>query len=292
MYRGRQRSNSYGDVPTYTRIWMVTVDDANTPFQEISEAPKIAWLAAHPEDSSAFLFDSQVQQDGDSPFHYRVTFSYKGLTDKDPTPTDRPPQFSFSGSLASAPCFWHYPFANNNTDKRVILNSAGDPIGGLDRDEGEFTVTITYNEIAPFNYAKAQQYVGAINSDTWSGGDPKCWKCMSISANRKIERAPDEAPPLIPGEPRVWKTYIYYELSEVLAYRATGWDLQTWDVGFNQIVGGQRMKIMAGGDPVSEPVALSGGAAKAPGQPPDLLSFRIYKMLPFSGTFPVIPDTV
>jgi hypothetical protein len=52
------------------------------------------------------------------------------------------------------------------------------------------------------------------------------------------------------------------------------------------------MKIMAGGDPVSEPVALSGGAAKAPGQPPDLLSFRIYKMLPFSGTFPVIPDTV
>jgi hypothetical protein len=63
-------------------------------------------------------------------------------------------------------------------------------------------------------------------------------------------------------------------------------------VGFNEIVGGQRKKILAGKDPVSEPAALSNGRAKAPGQPPDMLSFRIYKSLTFNGTFPVIPDTV
>jgi hypothetical protein len=268
-------------MPTYTRIWMVTVDDAANAYDEISAAPGIAWLDPHPENQYAFLTDSSVQQEGDSPFHYRVTFTYKGLVPEDanPDPTARPPQFSFSGSLASAPCFWHYPTSGDNNTKRIIINTAGDPIGGLDRDEGEFTVTISANTPAPFPYVKAQNYVGAINSDSWSGGAAGTWKCLSITGNRKIEGV-------------LGLQYLYYEVSTTLAYRGTGWDLQTWDVGFNEIVGGQRKKILAGKDPVSEPAALSNGRAKAPGQPPDMLSFRIYKSLTFNGTFPVIPDTV
>lgn len=280
IFRGRQRSATFGEVPTYTRVWIVTVDETNPDFQDITAAPGIAWLDAHPEDDSAFLAESSVQLEGDSPFHYRLTFTYKGMKPEDAVqnPTNRPPQFSFSGSLASAPCFWYYPNSGDNNTKRIIINTAGDPIGGLDRDEGEFTVTISSNEPAPFNYAKAQNYVGAINDAPWSGGLAKTWKCMSITGNRKVEDVSGEQ-------------YVYYEVSTTLAYRGTGWDLQTWDVGFNEIVGGQRKKILAGKDPVSEPAALSNGRAKTPGQPPDLLTFRVYKMLPFSGTFPVIPDT-
>lgn len=282
MFRGRSRSAAFGDVPTYTRIWLVTVDDPNNAYQEISEAPGVEWLAPHPENENAFLTDSSIAQEGDSPFHYRVTFTYKGLKpdDANPVPTARPPQFSFSGSLASAPCFWYYPTAGDNSTKRIIINSAGDPIGGLDRDEGEFTVTISANTEPPFPYVKAQNYVGAINSDSWSGGAPGTWKCMSITGNRKIEEVNGSQ-------------YIYYEVSTTLAYRGTGWGLQTWDVGFNEIVAGQRKKIMAGSEPVSEPAALDGfGRAKAPGQPPNMLTFRIYPSLPFSEAFPVIPDTV
>jgi len=281
MFRGRSRSNAFGDVPTYTRVWMVTVDDPANAYQEISEAPGVSWLDPHPENDNAFLTDSSVQQEGDSPFHYRVTFTYKGLKPEEanPNPTDRPPQFSFSGSLASAPCFWYYPNSGDNGTKRIIINTAGDPIGGLDRDEGEFTVTISANTEPPFPYVKAQNYVGAINSDSWSGGAPGTWKCMSITGNRKIEEVNGEQ-------------YVYYEVSTTLAYRNTGWDLQTWDVGFNEIVSGQRKKIMAGSEPVSEPAALSNGRAKSPGQPPDMLTFRIYKSLTFNGTFPVIPDAV
>jgi len=283
MFRGRSRSATFGDVPTYTRVWMVTVDDPANAYQEISAAPGVAWLENHPEDENAFLTDSSVQQEGDSPFHYRVTFTYKGLKpdEANPIPTDRPAQFSFSGSLASAPCFWHYPNPGDNSasSRRIIINTAGDPIGGLDRDEGEFTVSITKNTLPPFPYAKAQNYVGAVNSDPWSGGVAGTWKCMSITGNRKIEEVNGEQ-------------FVYYEVSTTLAYRGTGWDLQTWDVGFNEIVGGQRKKIMAGSEPVSEPAALSSGRAKAPGQPPDMLMFRIYKSLPFLEAFPVIPDTV
>jgi hypothetical protein len=277
MYRGRGRQTQYGDVPVYTRIFHVTVDDPNTDLQAISEEPGIAWLDPHPEDENALLVDSNIQQDGDSPFHYKLTYTYKSAADLAEIPTDRPPQFQFSGSLASAPAFWYFPNESDNSTKRVIINSAGDPIGGLDRDEGEFSVTITANFDPPFDYAKAQAYVGAINSDTWSGGGPKTWKCMSIAGNRKIEDV---------GGIR----YLYWEVSTTIAYRNTGWDLQTWDVGFNEIVGGVRKKIMAGADPVSEPAALSNGRAKAPGQPPDLIAFRIYPMLPFTGTFPDLPS--
>jgi hypothetical protein len=277
MFRGRGRQTTYGDVPVYTRIFLVTVDDPNTDLQAISAEPGIDWLDAHPENVNALLIDSNVQQDGDSPFHYKLTFTYKSAEDLGETPVDRPAQFSFSGSLASAPAFWYFPNSNDNNTKRIIINTAGDPIGGLDRDEGEFTVSITINAPPPFDYAKAQAYVGAINSDTWSGGAPKTWKCMSITGNRKIEDVNNEK-------------YLYWEVNTTLAYRNTGWDLQTWDVGFNEIVGGARKKIMAGSEPVSEPAALSAGRAKTPGQPPDLLSFRVYRMLPFTGTFPILPS--
>ena len=277
MYRGRGRQTTYGDVPVYTRIFLVRVDDPNTDMQAISAEPGINWLDPHPENENALLIDSNIQQDGDSPFHYKLTFTYKSAEDLDENPIDRPPQFSFSGSLASAPAFWYFPSSGDNSTKKIIINTAGDPIGGLDRDEGEFTVSITINKAPPFDYAKAQAYVGAINSDSWSGGAAKTWKCMSITGNRKIEEV---------GGTK----YLYWETNASLAYRNTGWDLQTWDVGFNEIVGGARKKIMAGSEPVSEPAALSAGRAKTPGQPPDLLSFRIYPRLAFNGTFPVLPS--
>lgn len=285
MFRGVGRQTTYGDVPVYTRIFLVRTDcfvNNGVTFQEISEAPGIGWLDAHPENSEALLIESTVQPEGDSPFHWRLVFTYKTATDILETPWDRPPQFSFSGSLASAPAFWHYPNSNDNNTKQIIINSAGDPIGGLDKDEAEFTVSISLNLYPPgagtpyFDVLKSQQYVGAINSDTWSGGAPKTWKCQSITANRKIEQV-------------AGNTYIYWEANTTIAYRNTGWDLQTWDVGFNEIVGGSRRKIMAGAEPVSEPAALSNGRAKAPGQPPDMKMFRIYPMLPFNGTFPPFP---
>jgi hypothetical protein len=83
---------------------------------------------------------------------------------------------------------------------------------------------------------------------------------------------------------------VFYETSISVAYKNTGWDLQTWDVGFNEIRAGKRIKIYGDGGPVSEPVALnSNGTAKTPGLPPDMLTFRIYRALPFVGIFYQLP---
>jgi hypothetical protein len=284
LYRGQSRTANLEGTPQYTRVFLVRTNTVKPNLSFVAASPGIAWRDPYPTDASARLVESNTQQDGDSPFHYKVTYSYRWLDENDKIPWLRPAQFQFSGSLASAPCFWYYKNANDNSTKEIIVNSAGDPLSGLDRDEAEFTVTISFNQAPPFNFQRAQQYVGAINSDTWSGGQPKTWKCQSITANRKFESIPGDTPDVPP-----WKVY-YWETNVTLAYRDTGWDLQTWDVGFNEIVGGQRKKILAGSEPVSEPAALRQGRAKTPGQPPDMLTFRIYKTLPFVGVFEPIPD--
>lgn len=286
MYRGRSRQASLDGVPQYVRVFLVRTSVLNPNMVYVAAAPGPGWRDPYPDDENARLVDSNTAQDGESPFHYKVTYNYRYLDENDKIPWKRPSVYSFSGSLASAPAFWYYPNEGDNNTKRIIVNTAGDPLSGLDRDEAEFNVTIQYNQKPPFDYAKAQNYVGAINSDTWSGGAPKTWKCQSIQATRKFESIPGE----VPDDPPV--KVLYFDTSITLAYRSSGWDLQTWDVGFNQILNGKRWKITDGGsEPVSEPAALSNGVAKAPGQPPDLLTFRIYKKLPFSGTFEQIPNT-
>lgn len=285
IYRGRARQANLDGVPQYVRVFLVRTDVINPKLTYVAAAPGIAWRDPHPDDPNAVLVESSSQQDGDSPFHYKVTYSYKYLDETEKLPWNRPAQYTFSGSLASSPAFWCFTEEDtNNTQKQIIINTAGDPLQGLDRDEAEFSVSIQQNVKPPFNFGRAQQYVGAINSDVWSGGQPKTWKVQSISSSRKFESIPADTPDAPPV-----KVY-YWDMSTTIAYRQSGWDLQTWDVGFNEIKNGKRVKIYAGSEPVSEPVALSNGLAKTPGQPPDLLSFRIYPMRPFTNIFPPIPD--
>ena len=55
-----------------------------------------------------------------------------------------------------------------------------------------------------------------------------------------------------------WRVTITWpSASQILrwARTETGWDLMTWDVGFNQIVGGQRRKIQVGDGDASERIA-------------------------------------
>jgi len=300
LFRGRSATADLTGPPTYIRVWLVRTKFANTPHHEIAKAVQCPLRSPYPDDPDAFVVDINVAQEGDSAFHYKVTLTYKFLDESEVIPWFRPSQFSFSGSLTSAPAFWYYTNAGDNQSKTIIHNTAGDPLGGLSRDEGEFSVSVQYNQKPPFDYARAQQYVGAINSDTWSGGAPKTWKCQSIQATRKFEMVPNLINPSLPPT----KTF-YFETSIQIAYKGTGWDLQTWDVGFNEIVGGSwDSSVMAriGGtrqaikdsnlERVSEPAALSYGVAKAPGIAPDMLTFRIYPTMPFMGVFEQIPTLV
>ena len=274
LFRGRGGSQKYGEVPTYKREFLVRVDSMATSELLIAQAPGIAMLDAHPDQANALLNDVSVTQDGDSPFHYRVSLSYGVLEDADENPLDRPDQFNYTGAITSGPAFIHY--GDGNDSPKVIVNTAGDPLEGMEMEKAEWRISISGNR-SVFNKSMAANYLNTINSDTYSGLEPGTVKCQGISGSRKIE--------LVNGS-----KLVYWEVNVELAHRGENWRLKTWDVGFNEIVDGERKKILdAAKKEVSQPVALHEGEQKAAGEEPDMLTFKIYKEKAFTGIFPALP---
>lgn len=271
---GLGAQQNFGENVKTKRTFMVTVDDPTTSLVEIAAAPNIKWLDAHPV-FPTYCVGIDPENDGD-PFHFKVSFRYDLLKpqERHKFPWQRQDKFSYDGSLASVPCFVHYNDGNNNP--KLIVNSAGDPLEGLSKEQAEWTVAIRGNR-QTFNKAQARQYLNAVNSDTYEDCPPGTVKCQRLAGEQEIEQVDGEE-------------VLYWSVNTVLAYREEGWPIQTWDVGFNEIVGGQRKKILdAAGEPVSQPVALSNGVKKSPGQPPDKLTFKVYKYFPFTGVFPALP---
>ena len=285
MFKGTSVSQEYGSIAVLKRTFLVEVDDYLSPagsvdVNDIAAAANIYFLDKHPVATESSCVDIQIQLEGDSPFFYRVEYTYKLAQDATDNPLDKPDQWSFSGSTVSVPCFTCYE-NGDYVNQKIIINTAFDPIGGLTKEEGEWTVNVSGNRLV-YPYVTAQQYVGAVNSDVFWGGAVRTWRCQSITASRKVEQAKDGT------------TYRYWEVATQLAYRATKWDLITWNVGLNELVNGARVSIKDRDfQPVSEPAALNlNGTARVPGLAPDARSYEIYRALPFVGVFPAeLPPT-
>ena len=274
LFKGRGGAQKYAEIPSFTRQFLVIVDDIHAFESEIASSCGIAMLSAHPDIADALCVNISVAQDGDSPYHFRVTHTYGVMDDADEDPLARPDQFTYSGAITSGPAFIHYN--DGNGSGKVIVNSAFDPLEGMEMEKGEWRISITGNR-ATFNKSMAAQYLNAVNSDEYSGLAVGTVKCQGISGVKRVE---------LVNELKV----TYYEVTVELAYREETWRLKTWDVGFNEIVDGKREKILdEKKKAVSQPVALSGGVKKAVGQPPDVLTFKIYKELAYAGIFPVLP---
>lgn len=271
---GRGGQQSFGQNVKCKRTFAVIVDDPTTPVSAIAQSCGIGWLDPHPE-FPVYCTEINTQQDG-SPLHYKVEFTYDLVKPEDQAvaPWDRADKFTFSGSTTTGPAYVHYN--DGFGSPKFIVNSAGDPLEGAEKEFSQWHVQITGNRQS-FPYSVAMAYVNAVNSDSWSGFPPGTIKCQSINGQREIEQ--------VNGE-----DVAYWQVSVDLAYRQEGFALRLWDVGFNEIVSGKRKKILdQHKEPVSEPVALDNGAAKAPGSPPNMLTFRVYNQLPFSGVFTQLP---
>lgn len=273
---GRGATQAFGEAVKCKRSFIATVDDPTTPVSDIANSIGINWLDAHPEFDAVYCTDISCQNDGD-PLHYKVEFTY-GLVkpeDRQPMPWQRADKFSFAGSTTTGPAIVHYNEGFNTP--KFILNSAGDPLEGAEKEQSEWRIQISGNR-QTFNYAQAMAYVNSVNSDTWSGAPPGTVKCQSISGTKEVEQANGAE-------------VSYWSVTTELAYRVEGWTLKLWDVGYQEIVSGKRRKILDKlNEPVADPVALSNGVAKSPGQPPDMLTFKVYKELPFNGAFPTLPS--
>jgi hypothetical protein len=273
---GRGATQKFGENVKCKRTFIATVDDPTTPVSTINDAIGISWLDAHPEFPAVYVTDMSCQNDGD-PLHYKVEFTYDLIKqeDRQPMPWDRTDKFTFSGGVTTAPAIVHYN--DGFGSPKLIVNTAGDPLEGAERECAEWRISISGNRQA-FPYSMAMAYINTVNSDSWSGFAPGTLKCQSISGQREVEQVNNAEVP-------------YWTVSVELAYRAEGWALKLWDVGYNEIKSNSRQKILDKRyEPVSEPVALSNGVAKAAGQPPDMLTFKVYREAAFNGIFTQLPS--
>lgn len=276
---GRGASQKFGEAVKCKRTFMVTVDDPTTSVSEMALSANINWLDQHPEFPAVYVTDISCQNDGD-PQHYKLEFTYDLFKPEDreagpvAMPWQRPDKFTFSGSVTTGPAIVHYNDGPNNP--KLIVNTAKDPLEGAQKEQAEWRVQINGNR-AVFPYSLAMNYVNTVNSDSWSGFPAGTLKVQGITGQREVEQINNAEVP-------------YWSVSVDIAYRSEGWALKLWDVGFNEVVGGQRRRILDElKEPVSDPVALSNGAAKSAGSPPDMLTFKIYKEAAFAGVFPTLP---
>ena len=117
-----------------------------------------------------------------------------------------------------------------------------------------------------------------MNSDSFLGAGPFCWKCAGISAQQATEVVNDV-------EIRYW------QVTAELVYRQSGWPLQLPDVGYNYLDGGikKRAYVIDPDDGTkiacANPIALNtNGSIKSSGAP-DILIRRVHKAVAFGTLF-------
>jgi len=216
----------------------------------------------------------------DSALMYEVTGKYEVKDPEDGEDPENPNgsglpsmQWGATGSSSAVPVF-------EDTDGNMIKNSAGDPLEGLEKEQCEFTLTLTKPYASHLTLgAAARTYTDTCNQFAWNGGDPHTWLCRFKSAS--IERKDG---------------LVYWSSSWEFAYKATTWKCMPWDVGFHEWRGspgqgdfGRKAILGVDGKPVKQPVALSGGTALAPGQGPFVINggdgVKVYVETNFAAEF-------
>jgi len=279
----RTATGNYKDGYKYKRAFFVRTDSPTESLTDISNAPGIAFQDLHPNDASAMMQTYDIKPADDSGLLYVVTFDYEKFNPDDREPPAgepggmdfKPPVWGGSSSVTTGPVY-------EDVTGLMIVNTANDPLEGLEKEYAEERLTLTQYYATHTQWmALSREYTNAVNNATWNGGAIRTWKCQGASKKLNIETK-DGA------------TIVYWEVTWDFAYRADGWDLKPWNIGFNELAidpetgGYYARKTIKGldGRPVKQPVALdSNGLAKTPGEAPDALSFQVYESKDFSSAF-------
>jgi hypothetical protein len=234
------------------------------------------WGTAHPEFSFLKLRKVKLTENlGDNPYFCEVTAEYGVLKPNESlAPLSRSAEWSFEQVAGErVPALYYYDGGGNSTTY-PLLNSAYDYFEGLTVEESLTQATIKQN------FASRPDGIigsfGFLNSDGWCSASAHT--CKHVGS--KIELVAEE-----------WNnsTVSYWRAESNVLFRASSWNLLIPDVGFNQLVGGQKRRCMVydfENDewvPSPNPVGLSGGV-QTNGRP-DILTRRVLPATSFSGLF-------
>lgn len=296
--KGSGCSGKYGESTTYTRTFLVRVDHPATSKVAIASAPGIVYGLPHPNQAACKAMEFDCQHADDVGLWWQLVVRYYiPPVEKKPKEDGTIPEdnWAASGGTSTGPAY-------EDIDGEKIVNSAGDPLEGIERENDDISWTLTrcYEDLA---WSELRiDLSNTLNSTEWAGGDPGCWKCNFRGATKKkiihtsttgggADQEDGTYSPAVPEEDEIE----YWEVNWEFRFRRETWDAKPWDVGFNQLCtsdgtpsssGTERRAILGkDGKAVKQPAALSAGTAKTPGQPPDIANdgegFKIYKRKSF-----------
>lgn len=282
--QGTSVSGKYGESLRLTRKFLIRVDDPTTSKASISAAPGVAWGDAHPDVAACKAMEFELSPSDDvAMFWVHTVTYYVPPALRNPGGNGVPDDaWEASGGTSTVPAF-----VDKNGD--TIVNSADDPMEGLEREESEFSWTLTKFYTDDSWADDARDFSNTVNSQGWAGGDERTWKCEFKSATKRV---------ITPVDPTVAEVECV-ETKWEFRYDPTTWNIKPWDVGFMQKVdangdpnsfGTERATIKGSdGKPVKQPVALENGIAKAAGQKPDVINggdgVEVYETNDFGNTF-------
>lgn len=263
---GTSVSGRFGESLQITERWQVRVDSPATSKVDIlagfCSASGVKYGSSHFEFSACKALEFELSPiNGKSGMLWGVTVKYYI-----PEPKKTPQQngipkdvWDVSGDAVTIPAF-------RDASGTMITNSAFDPVEGLEkeREEWSWSLTKNYTTDAALS-ADIQAYAGRVNSAAWAGNPAKTWKCYFKGA-KKVSIAKFD------GQENGGQLE-YVESHWEFKHDTDTWKSMPWDVGFMELVGGERKTITGqDGKAVKQPVALnSNGTKKAPGEAPSVI---------------------
>lgn len=219
----RTFSHKFGESPTAERKFVVTVSQP-VPHQDLLNSVGIFHGASHPEFSYLLCTEGSITET--DRHHAEITYRYEvpssGSQDSQPNPLARKDVWSFATGGAAVPALIYYQ-GSGNSQRRALINSAGDFFEGAMTEEAELRCSIAGNRAA-FPIAIAAAVTNCVNSDEFLGAAVHRWKCQGISGQQQVE--------VVNG-----LEIKYWSVTVELAYRASGWNLALPNVGWNYISG-------------------------------------------------------
>lgn len=272
--------------------YIVRCDAQDDNRLDIAMAPGVGIGDPHPEYGGVVCQEITAKPSGDTGLLWHVAIKYGMINpaadDNGNNDDLEPPRdvWTAGGSSKSVPVFM-----DAFDPPKIITNSAGDPLEGLEKEECEYTLNLTKPYATHGDWmAVAAACVDHCNSAIWHGGAIETWLCRFRNAQLEVKIT--EAGGLI-----------YWSTQWEFAYKKTTWRLMPWNIGYHELPEGgwspgagapnatERKAILgADGKAVKSPVALNAdGTAKPPGQRPDVVQgqdgnpgVRVYPLADFS----------
>lgn len=212
--------------------------------------------------------DFQYYKDNDRAVVISIRYEYKP-EEEDPPQPQQPEffqKFTFQTVQTTQPASESVQDGDNPF--KPPRNSADDPVDGLTEECALIRATYTNGRVVSPNFETLWTYVNKINQIDFLGAPRWTVRCTGIGADYNEKS-------------QVWSVNVEF------TYKPDTWQIRYYDVGYNEVVGGERRAILdKSGNPVSKPVALNNnGTAKAVGQEPDILKILPYEQVDLNAMF-------